>query len=219
MSKPFDFSTIQDFDGHIGSSIMGYALLDDLITSISGFFIGKESTVVDLGCTSGRMVFRLSEHFGPSVKVVGLDIDSTHFPADCPVNVSLETADITSESFAMPNASLVLSVFTLQFISPLLRPAVITKIYNSLPVGGAFIFCEKEYTLYSKSQEVFTFSNYNNKRQAFSEKEILDKEVALRSVMHPNDSRGNKSLLDAVAWTSVDPFFQSLNFKGYLCIK
>lgn len=218
MSKSFDFSTVEDFDGHIGSSIMGYDLLDNLVLSLVSFFMQKGGNITDLGCTSGRMLTKIVESFNFDVSAVGFDIVDTHFPANTP-STSFQVADITSDGFKIPSSSVVLSVFTLQFIDPRLRRKVMKKAYDALPVGGAFILCEKEYTMYSKSQEAFTFSNYNNKRNSFTDEEILDKEQALRSVMHSNDCKQNAELINSVEWSTVDPFFQSLNFKGYLCIK
>jgi tRNA (cmo5U34)-methyltransferase len=85
--------------------------------------------------------------------------------------------------------------------------------------SGVFIFCEKEYTTSANIQEAFTFTNYDNKRKHFTDKEILDKEVKLREIMHPLHSKDNIAMLKKAGFTSVETFFQSMNFKGYICNK
>lgn len=54
--QKFSFDTVKDFDNHISSSILGYDLLHSLILNISTFFIKDNCTIVDLGCTSGKLI-------------------------------------------------------------------------------------------------------------------------------------------------------------------
>lgn len=66
---------------------------------------------------------------------------------------------------------------------------------------------------------MFTFSNYENKRKTFTSDEILDKEKDLRSIMNPVTQQDNIELLKKAGFKTIEPFFQSLNFKGYICKK
>ena len=79
--------------------------------------------------------------------------------------------------------------------------------------------CEKEICNDGIIQEVFTFSNYTNKKKIFTAKEILDKEYDLRKIMNSLNAHQNIELLKKAGFKNIEPFFQSLNFKGYLCRK
>ena len=91
--------------------------------------------------------------------------------------------------------------------------------YSSLDNNGVFIFCEKETCLDGQFQEVFIFSNYQYKQMRFTPDEILKKEKDLRDIMNCVTSSVNVKLLNSAGFSIVEPFFQSLNFKGYLCKK
>ena len=78
--------------------------------------------------------------------------------------------------FEFENCSYVTSLFTLQFMPPKDRKAVIDKVYNGLNTGGAFVFSEKVYSCKPKVQDMMTFMYYGEKRKHFSADDILDKE-------------------------------------------
>lgn len=212
MSK-FDFSTIKDFDNHISNSIFGYNILHDLIVNLSSFFIKQNTVPIDIGCSSGRLIQKINEIY--NVKSIGFDITDNNFLND----LDLRVVDITNKNFSIPQTDLIYSVFTLQFIDVSKRQDLLNKIFNSLNDGGAFFFCEKEYCIDGKVQECFIFSNYLYKQKNFSEIEILKKEKDLRKIMTPLNSEQNISMLKKAGFARVEMFFQSLNFKGYLCIK
>lgn len=212
MSK-FSFDTVKDFDNHISSSIYGYNVLHSLIINISSFFIKKGVTPVDLGCTSGKLLKSIKETY--DCNVIGYDIT----PAQFIEGIDLRVQDITDPAFEIPETNIIYSVFTLQFIEYSKRLDVLKKVYRSLYKNGCFIFCEKEICSNGIVQEVFTFSNYQYKQTVFSPGEILSKEYDLRSIMNPLETKDNLELLRKAGFTIVEPFFQSLNFKGYLCKK
>jgi tRNA (cmo5U34)-methyltransferase len=208
----FDFNTISNFDKHISSSINGYELLDYLIMSISEFYSYRK--VVDLGCTTGRLASKIETKY--KCETIGYDITDAQFINNS--EISLFKQDITDPGFLVPEASLILSVFTLQFIDQRKRMNILDKVFSSLDDNGAFIFCEKEIEERGCVQEIFTFSNYDYKRNNFTEKEILNKEKSIRRVMKPLTAKKNKEMLRS---SGLDPyiFFKSLGFTGYLCIK
>lgn len=211
--KKFSFDTIDEFDKHITNSITGYEVLHNLIIDISSFFLKKNVIPVDLGCTSGLLIKKLNERY--SCNGIGYDITDSNFIE----GLNLIKKDITNDSFKIPSTNLIYSVFTLQFLDYNDRLNVVKKAYNALHKNGAFILCEKEIIKNGIIQEVFTFSNYQNKLKSFSADEILSKESSLRSIMNPLLKNDNIKMLKQSGFKSVEPFFQSLNFKGYICLK
>lgn len=212
-TQKFDFSTIKDFDNHISNSIYGYEILHNLIVNISSFFIKKNTVPIDLGCTSGKLISIIEGTY--NCKCIGYDITDKQFIK----GLDLRLQDISDIDFKIPETNLIYSVFTLQFIDYEKRLDILEKVYNSLYKNGAFIFCEKEICSNGIIQEVFTFSNYQNKRKVFTSDEILNKEVDLRKLMNSLESYENMELLKKAGFKIIEPFFQSLNFKGYLCKK
>lgn len=211
----FSFDTVKDFDNHINNSIKGYDLLDYLILNLCSFFTKEETIVIDLGCTTGRLLDKINKKYNS--ECIGFDIIDNQFIKE--TNCKLYKEDITSSDFNLPKANIILSVFTLQFININKRNEILKKVYNSLTINGAFIFCEKEICNDGVIQECFTFSNYDNKKASFSADEILSKEVDLRKLMNNLNSSQNIELLKESGFTIIEPFFQSLNFKGYICRK
>jgi len=212
-SQKFDFSTIKDFDNHISNSIQGYDMLHSLIINISSFFIKKNTVPIDLGCTSGMLIKQIQTIY--NCKCIGYDIIDNNFIK----GLDLRVQDLTENDFAIPETNLIFSVFTFQFIDYKYRLELLKKIYNSLYKNGAFVFCEKEICSSGIIQEVFTFSNYSNKLKNFTAEEILNKENDLRNIMNPLESKDNIELLKKAGFKTIEPFFQSLNFKGYICKK
>lgn len=209
----FNFDTVKDFDNHISNSIAGYDLLHSLIINISSFFIKNNTIPVDLGCTSGKLINAIENKY--KCKCIGYDITDAQFIK----GLDLRKKDISSPDFLIPETNLIFSVFTLQFIDYNKRLDILKKVYNSLYTNGAFIFCEKEICNNGIIQEVFTFSNYQNKRKSFTPEDILNKEYDLRKIMNSLESSQNIELLKKAGFKTIEPFFQSLNFKGYLCKK
>jgi len=214
----FDFTTINEFDNHINHSIKGYDVLHSLIVTMSSFFLKKNSTVIDLGCTSGRLLSTIKQTYSNIDMVCkGYDITDANFISI--EGIELIKQDITDYAFVIPECEIVYSIFTLQFLPMNMRPMVLSKIYHSMKQNGALFICEKEICRDGRGQEVFTFSNYDYKSKNFTSAEILTKEQGLRAVMNPLPVGQNIDLLKRAGFSSIEPFFQSLNFRGYLCLK
>jgi len=211
----FSFKNIENFDNHISKSIRGFDLLDDIICNISSFFAKNNSNIIDLGCTSGRLINKLAELY-PQSNCIGFDLIDDNFIKG---KADLVKCDITDKEFHLEKSNLILSVFTMQFLSFTDREIIFKKIYNGLEKNGAFIICEKEIAKDGMIQEIFIFSNYDYKKNQFSPNEILSKEIDLRKLMNPLSEGENYKILNKLGFRNVTLFFQSLNFKGYLCIK
>lgn len=216
MSEKFSFSTIKNFDDHISGSIRGYILLDELICNLAEFWAKDGSKILDFGCTSGRLISKLAFIY-ENTECIGYDITDNNFLNQN--RAKLIRQDITCPEFEIPTNNLSLSVFTLQFLQIDKRTELLMKIYKSLNKNGAFIICEKEISRSGQIQEAFTFANYDYKREKFNAEEVLQKEKDLRSIMNSLSDGSNEKLLHEVGFSVVSQFFQSLNFKGWLCIK
>lgn len=203
----------EGFDEHIRRSIRGY---DDLISDVltySNYFIEDYTSVYDLGCSTGKLLSKMKQgQANENVNYIGIERE-TDFKFEPGVHV--ETSDIRDVHYV--NASLITSIFTLQFIPIRDRENLIDRIKEGLNIGGAFIFAEKIRMKDSKLHEMQIFNSYDFKRKHFTEKEILDKEQQLRNIMKPLTHE--EILKEFSGWSCIETFWQSGLFTGYIAIK
>ena len=67
----FDFGKVDDFEKHIELSIPNFLTLDNIFKHVTHEFAQPESTVVDLGCSTGRFLSGLTQI--EECKYVGID--------------------------------------------------------------------------------------------------------------------------------------------------
>jgi len=217
--EKFSFDTIKNFDNHINQSISGYNNLIELIQSISTYFITKNSNVYDLGCSTGLLLKKLNSINKNNSSFVGYDISKNLLKEKSTKNISFYNRDITDKSIKLYNTNLILLIFTLQFLEIRKRYSVLKKIYNNLNIGGACIVAEKIYINDGFCEDIFTFSHYDQKLKNFTYKEILKKQIDLRSIMRPLTEKENIKMFKKSGFKKIQSFYQSLNFKSWLLIK
>jgi tRNA (cmo5U34)-methyltransferase len=211
-TKKFSFDDISDFASHINSSIPTYDILNNLVLSISEYFIHESKNIYDIGCSDGRLLSRIKH---PAGYKIGLD-NSKLLPDND--KAAWRSHDI-SQGMGITNACLVYSIFTMQFLSFPVRRRALREIYDGLVEGGAFIWCEKVYAANSFMQEIFTFTHYDSKRRHFRLEEIYDKEFDLRRIMRPMTDADNCAMLEETGFNTLCHFWRYLNFVGYIAIK
>jgi len=212
-TKPFSFDTIGDFDEHIAQSIPNYHTLTEAICDLSTYFMTEDTQVIDLGCSTGKLLERLP-HRG---KKVGIDIADNLLPEshDETLYVRKDLRAFTT----LGKSSLILSNFTLQFIPYEDRPNILSIIYESLVEGGAFIWAEKVREESGELEQVIHGAHYDFKRKAFSPEEILNKERDLRPIMKINSSIRNQMLAENAGFTVGTMFWKFFNFEAWIYIK
>lgn len=216
----------EGFDNHIDMSIRHYSSLVDDIVSMSDYFVEEGTEVVDIGCSTGKMLDRIQRKTSGIENVIynGIECAEGFFDdmeareAKNP-NLSLYKTDVRGYDFV--NCSLVTSVFTLQFIPRRDRQNIIQNIYRGLESGGAFIFSEKLIAKNAKFQDMMTFQFYDHKRKNFDGNDILDKEVTLRSMLKPNtmDEIIDMLLNAGFKKDNIQTFWQNHLFVGFIALK
>ena len=221
----FTFATSKEgFDNHIDKSVRGYSQLWGDILNLSKYFVEDYTQVVDMGCSSGKllkgMIEQNQKHI-PHAQYTGIEIEEDFygdytFDENKYSQLSYYKGDVRDYSFN--NCSLVTSIFSLQFMPPKDREEVINRVYNGLNVGGAFIFSEKTFSCDPKIQDMMTFTFYDYKRKNFTDKEILDKEVQLRHMMKLNTKTEIYDMFNKAGF-EVHNFWQNFNFMGAIALK
>lgn len=150
--QAFSFSAIQNFDAHIAREIRGYETLDSIVCGLADALIEDCTNVYDIGCSTGRLINKLAVALDNEtdlsrrreVGIIGFEPNENLTSEFAPANdmVQLRKERVTPET-QFENASLILSLFTLQFVPTHQRPAILEHIYEGLNDNGAFIWAEK----------------------------------------------------------------------------
>lgn len=212
-SKNFSFETIKDFDSHISQSIPNYDLLFQTVINVAPFFLQENSSVTDLGCSTGKMLKAIT-HKGPKI---GIDNSLNLLPVSDEQHTFINQ-DLNTFSFPANN-SFVTSIFTLQFLPISHRVSIIEKVYQSLIAGGAFVWAEKVTAKSGFWEQVQTFSYYDFKRSSFSSDEILDKEKSLRYLMRPLTTEKNLNMLRGAGFADFEMLWKFHNFECWIAVK
>ncbi|MGF1806177.1 carboxy-S-adenosyl-L-methionine synthase CmoA, partial [Aliivibrio sifiae] len=146
----FDERVAEVFPDMIQRSIPGYSNIISAIGMLAERYAKPHSTVYDLGCSLGAATLSMRRHINQEgCQIIGVDNSSAMvercrllinaYRSDTPV--SIIEADIRDVD--IKDASVVVLNFTLQFLAPIDRRALLEKIYAGLRPGGILILSEK----------------------------------------------------------------------------
>ena len=216
------------FQAHIEKSIPGYREGYRIITSLSDYFIGENSCVVDLGCSNGQLIRSLSNfHQDKSgLRFIGIESAQTFQAPFSETTAGLSrhhTFDFSlsrAENMELPMSDLFISYYTFQFLKPMHRQPLINRIYSRLNWGGGFFLFEKVRGPDARFQDMFNTSYFEYKlANNFSAEEILDKHLSLKGVLEPYTSQANLDFLRRAGFSDVAIIYKNICFEGILAIK
>ena len=223
----FDQSVATVFDDMVGRSVPFYGEIQRMIVELAREFAVPDSSVYDLGCSTGTTLASLHGHIDPSVRFVGVD-NSNEMLAQCRSKLTergvqrpldLVCADL-NDGVRVEDASVVMLVLTLQFIRPLRRQRLMEDIYRGMRPQGCLLLVEKVLGEESLFNRLFIKFYYDMKRRNdYSELEIAQKREALENVLIPYRIDENFELLKRNGFGSVDVFFKWYNFAGLVGVK
>lgn len=223
----FGGAVADSFDGHVSKSVPMYNEGHELICDFSDFFVKQHSVVYEFGTSTGTLLLRLAEHnLGKAgVRFIGIDIESDMISkaqekarhSKTP-SVEFHAADILD--FELEPSDLIVSYYTLQFVSPAVRQIIVDKIYESLNWGGALLLFEKVRGADARFHEIIaTLYNEYKLRQGYSPEEIISKSRSLKGVLEPFSTQGNLDLLRRAGFEDITTVQKYLSFEGFLAIK
>jgi tRNA (cmo5U34)-methyltransferase len=231
-SSDFEFNAevAAVFDDMLVRSIPLYREQQAGIQEMARKFHVPGTRVYDLGCSTGTTLIGLGRALGPTARLFGYDNSEPMLEraarnveqAGLADVIELRNVDLNDDLSGAPleNASVVTMCWTLQFIRPLRRDAVIRWINQGLVGGGVLVVTEKILTDNSDMNRYFIELYYDFKRRnGYSEEEILKKREALENVLVPYRLDENLELFRRNGFFAVEPFFRWYNFAGFLCLK
>lgn len=223
----FDETVSDCFDNMLERSIPGYNRMRHLVFSFGKAFVQEHTTIVDVGCSLGNALVPFVQHFGNMCSYLGIEQSEPmvnkareQFRSEIAAGyVEIMHSGIEDCYLAQGN-SLVLSVLTLQFIPPVLRPPILRNIYDSLTVNGALILVEKTCTDDPKMDALYEKVYYDMKREhGYTEEQIFAKKESLKNVLIPFSRSENEKILRDAGFSIVECFWTDIMFTAWIAIK
>ncbi len=223
----FNDGVARVFPDMIRRSVPGYGTLITMIGLLAEQYAQPNSNIYDLGCSLGAaslsMRRRIQHH---DCRIIAVD-NSEAMTERCRNNIAEDISPIEAEvvcsdirDINFERASVVVLNFTLQFLPPEERQALLNKIYAGLLPGGVLLLSEKlvftnpdESALQDKLHLAFKKAN------GYSDLEISQKRTALENILIPETLKQHHDRLKRVGFQQSHTWFQCFNFASILALK
>lgn len=223
----FDESVAEVFPDMIQRSVPGYSNIITAIGMLAERFVTNDSQVYDLGCSRGAGILSVRRNVkAQNVKIIGIDNSEpmvercrSHINAyQSSIPVDIHLGDI--RNVEIENASMVILNFTLQFLPPHDRLALLKKIYQGLKPNGVLVLSEK-FTFENQAMNELLIDLHHTFKRAngYSELEVSQKRTALENVMRTDSIDTHKQRLQQAGFSQVELWFQCFNFGSMIAIK
>jgi tRNA (cmo5U34)-methyltransferase len=225
----FNSSVANVFDDMVVRSVPFYIELQRMIGEMAQFFYKPRTFVYDFGCATGTtLLFLMNAISEPGAQFVGVD-NSAPMLEKARINVnklsrkrkvSFLEADLNKPTFKASKISVATMNWTLQFVRPIYREALLGRIHGAMSPGGALLICEKIIVEATELNRMYIDNYYAfKKRNGYSQLEIAKKREALENVLLPCTVNENVELLRGAGFAHVDTFFRWYNWAGFIAIK
>jgi len=223
----FDDNVASVFSDMISRSVPGYAAILSMIGDISERYAQDNSICYDLGCSLGAATLAMRHSIrADKCHIVSVD-SSPAMIARCEATVAADSALIpvkmtccNIQDTSINNASIVVLNFTLQFIEPADRQAVLQTIYDGLLPGGILLISEKVHFDNQSHHALMTDLYHNFKRvNGYSDLEIAQKRTALENVLRSDSIDTHQKRLQQCGFSSAELWFQCFTFCSLIAIK
>ncbi len=224
----FNEQVVQVFPDMIKRSVPGYEKIIETIGIITKKCALEDSNLYDLGCSLGAATLAMRRGLAHTTNCNIIAVDNSQaminscqqylaaYKSQTPVN--LICADICN--IEIKNASVVVLNFTLQFLTPKNRLALLTKIYNGLLPNGVLILSEKFIFEDCACHQFLTELHLDFKRnRGYSELEISQKRSSLENVLIADTVDEHYERLRQAGFKHNNLWYQCFNFGSILSIK
>ncbi len=229
----FDEKVAAVFTDMINRSVPGYATIISMIGMLAQRYCTAGSNIYDLGCSLGAATLAMAQHLedqdftlyaidnSPAmISQFNAALNAVPPPLPAATNERLHILCDDIITMPMQNASVVVLNFTLQFIAPEQRDALLEKICSSLNPGGILVLSEKILFPQAELNDLFIDMYHQFKQvQGYSQLEISQKRAALEKVLLPETIDAHKRRLLKAGFESCDVWFQCFNFASLVAVK
>lgn len=219
----FDKSVASVFDDMIHRSVPFYKENLELCGTLLSKILPINASICDLGCSSANFLIFLA-HLRKDFKLFGVDNSASMLEVARSkikaYGLKIEFFEANLSEFSFFACEAIVAHYTMQFIRPPKRQALIDSIYQKLNTGGVFIMSEKilyEDAFLSKNM-IELYADYKEK-QGYSKFEIASKREALENVLIPYSQKENLNMLQIAGFKRIESIFKWANFESFIAFK
>jgi len=223
----FDERVADVFDDMIERSVPGYRSIIAQTETLTERYARPGTNLYDLGCSLGASALAMLRGLrADGCRVVAVD-SSAAMIERCRKNLApfrgraeLELRREDLLETPVENASVVVLNFTLQFVPPNDRDALLRRIAAGMVPGGVLILSEKVAFADPTHHELMIELHHEFKRtRGYSDLEIAQKRTALETVLIPETLPAHRERLLNAGFASCDVWFQCFNFASLLAVR
>lgn len=224
----FDEQVVQVFPDMIKRSVPGYEKIIHTIGMITSRYAQNNSNLYDLGCSLGAATLSMRRGLNNKTDCRIIAVDNSPamikqceqyihaYKSNIPVTVLCDNIC----NIRIENGSIVILNFTLQFLTPKKRLALLTNIYKGLLPGGILVLSEKFTFEDDVCQQLLIDLHLDFKRnQGYSELEISQKRSSLDNVLISDTVEEHFTRLQQAGFKHNNLYYQCFNFGSIISIK
>lgn len=229
--KPFCFNedVARVFDDMVKRSIPSYQDVSVYLIPWVRSFFQNDTAIVDIGCSTGTALHCIASSLDKKAKLIGFDnspamieranaklAKNSNFA--CKHEIKLECADILKTS--LPQASIVIMNYTLQFLPVASRLSLLKAIHEALLPGGMLFISEKLRSENPRIHEMKTLIYERFKQeQGYSTTEIERKKEALENVLVANTETELIDSIRRAGFSDCESVLKWNNFASLVALK
>ncbi|MBW5801418.1 carboxy-S-adenosyl-L-methionine synthase CmoA [Halomonas elongata] len=226
-SFSFDERVVACFPDMIRRSVPGYGQILAMLGPLARRHLRHGGHVYDLGCSLGAAGLALAGQLPvDAFRYTGIDLSPTMverarqtLKEECPGHdMTVIEGDIRHQAYDA--SGMILLNFTLQFLDPTDRDAVVARLFEALEPGGVLILSEK-IVADDEQDNAWLVERYHDFKRAngYSELEISQKRTALENVLVPDTLTAHHERLARAGFSRSLTWFQYLNFASLIAFK
>lgn len=219
------------FPDMLRRSIPGYAASLEAIGSLAARYVTPGSHCYDLGCSLGAATLAMRQGIGvPGCRIFAVDVapamiarcreivaedDRLNGPQTEVVIVEDDIRNID-----IVNASMVVLNYTLQFLAPEDRDAMMDRIHAGMADGGLLVLSEKVVDENAHMEKLLVDLHHEHKRRNdYSSLEIARKRAALENVLVPETVASHRQRLERAGFRHAAVWLRYFNFVSIIAIR
>ena len=212
----FDSAVAAVFPDMIRRSVPGYDTVLQFTGLIAARHLSAGGRCYDLGCSLGAASRAILAAVGERpCEIVAVDasaamLERAKAQADADPRLRWQQADV--RDLALASADVVVLGYTLQFLPPEDRPALLSRIRAALADGGVLVLTEKLAANSYFEQRHLDFKRANG----YSELEIAGKRAALENVMRIDNEQAHLDRLRAAGFGAAKLWFRCFNWGSFV---
>lgn len=226
--KPFEFSeaVVKVFDDMVSRSVPLYRDVNESVLFWTHSYYQKDSSIVDLGCSTGTTLEVIGRHFKSPIIMLGVDTSQPMLDvakdklAGLSKRHQIDFLQCSLEDVELPKASVIILNYTLQFIPVRKRLPILQKIFTALKPDGIVYISEKIRYDNLGFQETTNriYENFKH-RAGYSQSEIERKKEALDQVLVPMTIEQLSAMIKTAGFSVQETVLKWNNFVSIVAQK